>query len=142
MTNTPDVVRDPPQPARQIDDVAAEHNEISEAEKGKNSLQSELMREKICRDVQRKEHRGIVFAGITLVCFVFYLIFVSLVPHVYSDLDVLKNVPVLWVIPLLALVTVPTVLLVMMVLALYRKDTGETPNGVLRILESLSRMTK
>lgn len=142
MTDTSTLTGTIPEPVKTIKDVSAEHEEISDTEREKNSLQSELIREKICRDVQRKEHRSVVFTAVTLVCFAFYTIFVSLVAHVYSDIAILKDIPALWVAPLLALVTVPTILLVMMVLALYRKGAEEMPSGAIRILESLSRMSK
>lgn len=131
-----------PEPSKTIKDFSAEHEEISDTEKEKNTLQAELIREKICRDVQRKEHRSIVFTAVTVVCFSFYCIFISLMAYVYSDISILKNVPVLWVAPLLALVTVPTILLVMVILSIYRKSAEEMPSGALRLLESLSRVAK
>lgn len=142
MSCAPNTTGTIPEPSKTIKDIDIEHEEISDTEKGKNSLQAELMREKICRDVHRKEHRSVVFKAVALVCFAFYGIFISLVAHVYSNIGILKDIPVLWVAPLLALVTVPTILLVMMVLALYRKAPDEMPNGTIRLLESLSRMSR
>lgn len=142
MKNPADIVADIPSPVKKIADVASENEDNSDAEKQKNSLIAELIREKIHRDVQRKNHRKIVFVAVTTVCFVFYCVFISLIAHVYCDIGILQNTPMLWVVPLLALATVPTILLVMLVLALYRKRPEEVPNVAMRLLENLSKMAK
>ena len=102
----------------------------------KNQLTNCALEEQVERDRQRKLHRRVVFWLLAPVCLTFYGVFLYAVWSLYSDLTRLANIPVAWVLPVVSLVTVPTILLVIMTLCLYREKNNVGPSGIVRIAES------
>lgn len=102
----------------------------------KNQLTNCALEEQVERDRQRKLHRRVVFWLLAPVCLTFYGVFLYAVWSLYSDLTRLANIPVAWVLPVVSLVTVPTILLVIMTLCLYREKNNVGPSGLVRIAES------
>lgn len=102
----------------------------------KNQLTNCALEEQVERDRQRKLHRRVVFWLLAPVCLTFYGVFLYAVWSLYSDLTRLANIPVAWVLPVVSLVTVPTILLVIMTLCLYREKNNVGPSSLVRIAES------
>ena len=75
----------------------------------KNQLTNCALEEQVERDRQRKLHRRVVFWLLAPVCLTFYGVFLYAVWSLYSDLTRLANIPVAWVLPVVSLVTVPTI---------------------------------
>lgn len=126
-------------PSRLLDDVVPQQtdsNRSNELEEKKNHLTNCVLEEQVNRDCQRKLHRRTVFWFLIPVCFSFYGAFLYAVWTIYSDLSRLPNIPVAWVFPIISLVTVPTILLVIMTLCLYREKNNVSPGSLVRIAEN------
>lgn len=108
----------------------------------KNQLTNCALEEQVERDRQRKLHRRVVFWLLAPVCLTFYGVFLYAVWSLYSDLTRLANIPVAWVLPVVSLVTVPTILLVIMTLCLYREKNNVGPSSLVRIAESAISASK
>ena len=108
----------------------------------KNQLTNCALEEQVERDRQRKLHRRVVFWLLAPVCLTFYGVFLYAVWSLYSDLTRLANIPVAWVFPIVSLVTVPTILLVIMTLCLYREKNNVGPSSLVRIAESAISASK
>ena len=108
----------------------------------KNQRTNCALEEQVERDRQRKLHRRVVFWLLAPVCLTFYGVFLYAVWSLYSDLTRLANIPVAWVLPVVSLVTVPTILLVIMTLCLYREKNNVGPSSLVRIAESAISASK
>ncbi len=103
----------------------------------RNALLNKQLSERIERDVQRKKHRSLVVGGIIVLCIVFYAMFTVLVFECFRNPETLKTISTAWIMPMMALVAVPTALFIILIFCVYRQRPT-IPAAVLRMLNKIS----
>lgn len=116
--------------------------EDSSLEKEKAQINNELLKGLVDRNKQRKKHRGCLFWFGIVSCAIFYILFIVISCYLYfSCLYTLARLPAAWALPLLGLLTVPTVFLIIMALSLYRERPEITPAILTEALQKLLNNT-
>jgi len=131
-------------PSRFISGVESSPLEDEEkpVEREKNKLTNEVIKEQVARDKQHRLHRNVVFSIVAFFCPVFYISFLSIILKIFWDVSSVPILPLAWVFPILALITVPTIILVIVLLCLYREKTKIGVDTVVKVAESAISASK
>ena len=117
-------------------------NEEKPVEREKNKLANEVIKEQVARDKQRRLHRNIVFLIVAAFCPCFYISFLFIIFKLFWNVSSIPDLPVVLALPIVALITVPTIILVIVLLCLYREKTKIGVDTVVKVAESAISASK